>query len=552
MTPPEDPRLAQPAPEAKKRRPTIQYTGAPLLTERSIINCLIWLAGLILGPYLAIAAVSGNFSPLIVVGAIAFTTAVFGIWKDRVCVLPLIGLFLGGKLTFLPLQLSPGEISSLALVFYYLVSYVALQRQQIKTGPMFFFIPILVFTAITFSHEHNFGLRALGGGREGSRGAILIMLAGITYLCGVSVNTPSASFFSRIPLICLAGVILTAVPYTISTFIPSTAPYLALFTTDINTTALSSILSDSSDTNIVRNSGPAYVGVFLMSYLASTFPIYTWWRPNRWWVAGLGMVCFALVILGGFRSTLFDFSIIVITCTWCYSSWRTLILAPPVLLAAAVLLQVQNSHLVSLPGAAQRTLSFLPGDWDAEATSEAESSNEFRQRIIDVYIREDAAKSPLFGNGLSYDSDEFARMNYLAKTQETADRYYETKIYVTGKIFHTGWISLYDAVGLVGSAAFCFLALSQIWILSRSIFGSGRDRSSPLLPLKVWLVANLVSSLIGYFAVFGDVKAAFPTYCYYAIIVHHLFRLEKFGHVKESVAEDLAFRGVSRQRPVLA
>jgi hypothetical protein len=42
--------------------------------------------------------------------------------------------------------------------------------------------------------------------------------------------------------------------------------------------------------------------------------------------------------------------------------------------------------------------------------------------------------------------------------------------------------------------------------------------------------------LIAYFTVFGDIKLAFPSYCYLAILWAHLNRLELFGYNPPSVA----------------
>ena len=193
-----------------------------------------------------------------------------------------------------------------------------------------------------------------------------------------------------------------------------------------------------------------------MVYLVSVYPMGGWWRPNRWWVALLGIGCCLLVVMGGFRSGLSNFVLMVFAALWCHYSWRALTLLPPVVFVIFLTTAVQDSHLIKVPLAAQRSLAFLPGDWDPEVTGSTLSSNEFRQKIQQVYINEDLRKSPLLGNGFSYNSDEFQKMNYLAKTQDTVDGYYATKIFVVGKMFHTGWISVYDSVGLIGSAAFIF------------------------------------------------------------------------------------------------
>jgi hypothetical protein len=504
----------------------------PLLTERSIINFLIWVGALIAVPYLAVAAVNGNFIPIGVVAAIVLLALVFGVFQDKMCLLPLLAGFLQGRLNFIPFRLASADIAALSLVLYYIIAYVALQRKTIKTGPLVFFIPMLFFIAIVLYHEHDFGVRAFGSGREGAKGALFMELSFIAYLCGVSVNSPSAAFLTRIPLYCISVAVVSSIPYVLSTYLPSLSPYLSLITSNINGTAL----ADANSGEVVRNQATAGIGSFIMVYLMSFYPLHTWLRPGRWWIAFLGLACFASVIMGGYRGALFAFILTVLTAAVCHYSWRALVILPPMVFGIFLISAVQDSHIVKLPAAAQRSLDFLPGDWDPNVVSETESSNDFRDKIKNVYIREELKKSPFFGNGFSYDSDEFSQYNYLALTQETSDGYYGTKIFISGKMFHIGWISLYDSVGLVGGAAFLLFAGAVIWVTGQGIFGAQVDRQAPFYFLRIWIFCNALPPLIAYFTVFGDIKLAFPSYCYLAILWAHLNRLELFGYNPPSVA----------------
>ena len=510
-----------------------------MLTERSIINFLIWVGGLILGPYLVMSALSLNLAPILSVVAICFLVFVFGIGKDRICLLPLLGTFWAGRLNFLPLKLAPADTCALALLLYYFIAYLAVQRKAIKTGPAFFYLPILIIGAILLYHEHNFGLRSVGNGREGSRGAVFMLVACLGYLCGVSVNTPSPVFFRRFPFYCVLAVVFSTIPYVVTTYLPSTAPYFWRLTDNINGSAFTSdVLNEGG---IVRNQGQEAVGTAGMVYLISYYPLFTWWRPSRWWVALLGLGCCALVVMGGYRSAFVVFGFTILVGSWCYYSWRSFILLPPAVLAIFLATAAQDSHLVHLPLSAQRSLAFLPGDWDVEVMDNTLASNDFRQKIQHVYLQEDAAKSPFLGNGTSYDSDTFERFNDLAKTHETPDGYYQTKIFVTGKMFHIGWISVYDAVGLVGSAAFVFFLLSFVWVSGRMVFRASADRKSPLFPLKVWMLCNTLPAVVGYFTVYGDLKLTFPVFCYYAILWTQLDRLERLGYSTNTAVREVAF-----------
>ena len=528
--PPGDARLAL------VQRPT------PLLTERSIINFLIWTGGLILGPYLAITAVEYNFYPIGAFVAACAVVAVFAFMRDRMSILPLIGTFIAGKFNFIPvLHPAPTELFPLALVAYYFIAYVALQRKKFLTGPLYFFIPILILSAIILYHEHSFGVRAFSGsgGREGGRGAIFVLVATMAYLCGISLGSPSPRFLALTPLFCIAATLISAIPYTVTTYFPGTAPYFYIFTDSINDSAYSASMFDVGD--VVRNQAQASAGAAIMTFLLAYYPIYTWWRPQRWWIVALALGCIVLVVMGGYRSALAAFGFTILVAVWCYSSWRALALVFPVVIGIFLATSLQDSHIVHLPVSAQRSLAFLPGDWDPEILGSTTASNDFRQRIQQVYLKEDASKSPLLGNGLSFDTVDFENYNYLAQHHEMPDGYYGTKIFVTGKMFHSGWISLYDAVGLIGFAAFLSFMLSLIWVSGRMVLQKGVDRSSPLFPLKVWMFCNILPPCIGYFTVFGDFKNAFPGFCYIAILLVHLNRIEKFGYHARVPVREVAF-----------
>jgi hypothetical protein len=512
----------------------------PLLTERSIINFLIWTGGLILGPYLAVSTVEFNFIPIGLFAGVCGVALIFGAMRDRMCLLPLIGLFIAGKFNFIPvLHPAPSEFCPVAALAYYLIAYVALQRKKVLSGPLYFFIPIVMFALIILYHEHNFGLRSLGNGREGGRGAVFMLVAAVTYVCCVSISSPSPRFLAWTPIFCMVVASISALPYTITTYFPGASPYFFIVTDNINASAYAE--SAIGQTDVVRNQAQAGIGAAVMTVLLAYFPIYSWWRPHRWWVAIVALICIALVVMGGFRSALAGFGLTILVGASCYMGWRALFLLVPVVAGIFLATALQDSHAIRLPEAAQRSLSFLPGDWDPAVVASTDSSNEFRQKILHVYMTEDARKSPLLGNGISYDAADFERYNYLAKYHETPDGYYSTKIFVTGKIFHTGWISLYDAVGVIGFALFLFLGLSLVWVTGRMVFRKGVDHHSPLFPLKVWMFCNIFPGLVSYFTVFGDIKSQFPALCYYAILWAHLDRIERDGYRPAAPVREVSF-----------
>ena len=507
-----------------------------MLSERKIINGLMVIAGLILGPYLVASSLENNQVPILIFGCSAFLFLIFFVIGDAICIFPLLGVFLTLQLNFIPLGFTAQEVFSIVLILYYVVAYLAMRQRRINFGPAIFFIPSFVIAAIILYHDHKFGLHAFGGSENGSRAGVLVLIAILAYFSGINIPTPPIKLLRWLPWLCLVMTCITAFPLVLTTYIPSTAPFMFHITANVNVGAYFESLDEADSTGLGLDAAGGRAGflagiaVALQVFLLSHFPINTWWRPNRWFAVLLSFVCLWLVLIGGYRSGFVMYLLLIFLGALCYCTWRLIFFVPLAAIALLAFIMIQNEHPGSLrlPVAMQRSMSFLPGGkWDPEVSYSTQASNDFRQNIKRVYIQEYLYKSPWVGNGFAFDPHESDEMSKLAQTADTPDRYYEAKAFIVVKGFHTGWISLYDAVGLVGSAAFLFFGGSMVLVSGLFVFGRGADRKSPLYPLKVWIFCYLAQDIVGYFTVFGSFTATFPTFCAYAIILTHLRKIER-------------------------
>jgi len=472
--------------------------------------------------------------------------------KDSLCIAPLLASGIAGSLNFLPLPLSASQICCILLILYYITGYVIIRQKPIKLGNTKFFWPILIVTLLVLYNNHNLGLRVMGGDTEGAKPAFLIYLVVFAYFCGINIPTPSVALLSKVPLYYVILVSLSSIPYLLSTYIPGLSPYLFSVTNNVNIEAymITQLGAGSESEGVLgRLSALGPIGGALQLYLLCYYPIGTWLRPERWWVFGLSLICVALAIASGYRNTIFGFAMITLVAIWAYYSWRSLFLPVGVFIVMSICLIASNNNLIhvplkQLPMIAQRSLSFLPGDWDKEAIESGESSNKFRKNIQDVYIKEYMLKSPLTGNGFAINLKEFNSYGD-ALTKGTFGsgagvnaEYLQAKAFIVGKLYHTGWISVYDCVGIIGSIAFIALGWNEIAAIGYFIFGAKADRRSPLFPLYVWLLANIASMMICYFTVFGDFKDTFMNLCVYAIILTHLLDIKKTVDVPTILPDD--------------
>jgi hypothetical protein len=488
--------------------------------DRKFISAAIWILGAILGPLVLTSALQGNPIPLLALGGAIFLFLIIFVMKERAIALPVIGLFMGGRLNFLPFGLDLVAVLSLALIAYYFFAYFTMKQRNLTTGPYCLFIPIGVITAIVLFHTRKLGLYQLtGSAEEGSRPGLMMLLGAVTYFCGISIAPPPRKFLARLPYYCLVLSVLAAIPGMVTTFYPAIAPYLYYITDSVNVDAYKE--ANGYVTDIARNRAFASVGESLALFLLCWYPMYTWWRPNRWWVPLLLVIGFGLVVFGGFRSDVASFCILVMLAMWCYFSWRSLFVLPIVLAGTYALSFCVSGGLVPLPTVAQRSLSFLPGKWDPEATASANASVDFRNNIQTVYMREEMYKSPFIGNGFTFDRAKYQKYLDLAQTSETPDNYYQSKAFITARMYHIGWISVYDTIGLIGGIAFLAMLLAMLCIATYFILGRV-DPHDLFSRLKIWLFCNIWVQAIGFFTIFGDVRNTFTTLCAYALVLVHL------------------------------
>jgi len=508
-----------------------------MVTERTIVNGLIIGASVIFVPFLISSTLTIDYAPAFCMGTLAILVWSFFFLKDKLSIWPFIAGSIQGSLNFLPIPLTATHVFCILLILYYVTGYVLIRQKRVKVGKPGFFWPILIVTLIVLYHNHSLSGAVMGGEVEGGKPAILIYIVVIAYFCAINISNCSVRFLSRVPLYCLIASILSSIPFMLSTFFPSLAPILYYITDNVNLNAYMDTQATASDPNseggIGRLSVLGPLGGTLMLYLLCHYPIGTWLRPNRWWVAALALICTITVVASGYRSTVVGFSCLIISGTWCYYSWRVIILPTALCIAALILFIASSNNLINLPAnklplIVQRTLSFLPGDWDSEAVESAKVSNEFRQNIINVYLKENLTKSPWIGNGFDIDRKEYESLTIaLQRGQGNNDGgYLLSKTFIMGKAFHTGWLSVYDCVGIIGFISFLVLAWNVLVAAAHFVFKSTASRNSPLFPAYVWILCSALSMMITYFTVYGEFKTCFSALCIVAMVLSQLMDIE--------------------------
>jgi len=495
-----------------------------MVTERTIINALIIAASFILVPFIISESLTVDYLPaLVLVGAIFMVIAFFLI-KENLAICPFVGQSVIGALNFLPLALNATHVAAIFLILYYITGYVIIRQKPIKLGKGMILWPLALVGGIVLYHNHSLSLGSLGGASEGAKPAILMYLLLLAYFCSINLPTPSVRVLSRIPFYAVIATAVSSIPYLATTIVPSLAPYLYAVTDNVNVESYVDSVTGATSLSKLAAFGP--LGNCLQLYVVCRYPMGTWLRPERWWVIILSLCCLILVGSSGYRNNVFGYFAMLMVGAWCYYSWRAVILPAVLMVAVLVLLTASSNKIIDLPVRqlpliTQRTLSFLPGDWDPDALDSAKGSNEFRDNIQNVYMEEYMRRSPWLGNGFTIDVGEFTRYSDPQSRGKDVE-YAEAKLFIEGKMYHTGWISVYDCVGIIGTIGFVALAVNLMRLNARFLMGPKADKRSSLYPLYVWVFCNLVTGFAAYWTVFGSFPGEMTGLIVIAMVLSHL------------------------------
>jgi len=466
----------------------------------------VTVIGFLLAIFAAVLLVDGQYVPILVCFLVFGGVAAFFTLKNNMWIL--IAIFLASPITlnFLPIPFSLSELAVISSTAYIFFVTLLFEKGKISLGPRHLCFPLILIVLLIVYHWFGSGggFRVLGSANFGARRNFSMCLALVAFVVILSAPRKSAYLIKNLPLLFLGGTILGVAPFLLTSFFPFMSPYVNLISGNVNVEAYSQAMTQSNFTEggMGRIGQLSTLGVALQLCLLSYFPLTTWWRPNRWWVSVLALLALYFVIRSGFRSGLFYYVIISMAGAFFWLRWKSLLLWPPGL-TVLLLIGFMHGKAYQLPFSMQRTLSFLPLEFDTGVKESAKGSNDFRQQVQDLYLLQFAGKSPWIGNGFKFDALEVTQ--WVAFGADSAGEGDPIRRFITKKDFHIGWISVYDSIGVIGFGFFlwfCWSLMYEGW----KLIPKSRDYVNPLKP---WLFCYLMKEIVAFFAVFGAIQNIF-------------------------------------------
>jgi len=484
------------------------------ITVQKILTSLIAFGFFIASPWLISEAIVGNFIPLAFLAGGGVLILFFFVLRDRSWMIIPFCLPIQGRFNFLPLNFNMQEVATIA-VFSYLILQIVMGRQIFwRLGPAVVWIPLAGLLAILFYHwvrSGDIGIRSLGGAGWGGRKYVLIFLTALTL--PILHSSPNISWrdLQKIPFLYFCGVFVDLVPDTFTTLVPASAPYIFRFFSSVNIgeygKAFAGNYGGSGGVTRFAAFGPLGSSIVLM--LFSYIPFNTWLSYTRMWVYPVFIVSFVMSAFSGYRTNVFNFVLQSLGGVFCWIRFRVLFLIPVGAFFIFTVI-IFNSVVIPLPLGIQRSLSFLPGDWDSQAKEEARISSMWRDKMTSLFYREYFNKAPLFGYGYQYDKGyalDSTSSFFGLKTMSIADEFSDVRNFIEMRQPHEGEIHALLVSGIIGSLFFIIFCITSL-IFSAKVFFPSQKNSA--CPVEIWSFCILLSSSVSFFVVYGDYSTTLP------------------------------------------
>jgi len=502
------------------------------LTAQKVMLALITLSFFVAAPWLTSETLSGNTTPLIsLFGVGLLLLFVYGL-GDRCWMIIPFCLSIEGNLNFIPLTFSIQELTIMVVLIYVIFRMIFGLNVQWKIGPPFLWLPLAGVVAVVFYHwisSGDIGIKLLGGTGWGGRKYFKVFIAALSIPLLASFPGIRIQDLQKVPLLYFLGAFVDIAPDLLTTFIPASAPLVWRFYSGINLGEYGDSLRGNfvGDKGITRFGALAKLGSALGLASLCYFPARTWLHPNRLWVLPTILIGGLLCAISGFRNTIFRYSVSLMAGLFAMMRFRAFLLLP-LAAAAGLAIALTQGKVFDYPLQIQRSLNFLPGEWDAQATSEAKGSSEWRAQITTLFFREFFQKAPLIGQGYHYRA-ELAKQEtdaYLAiaqRQQDAGDEFADARRYIEMRQPHEGPVHILLVTGSVGAFFFVAYCLALFFYSFGSV---NRTPSRDVTPVQIWAVASLSPLILGFFIVFGDLTNFLIQVCPVSILLYRFERLK--------------------------
>jgi len=404
-------------------------------------------------------------------------------------VLTIASSFLGGTFPILRGQFTPFQILMAMGLVKFVVEDLILRRTRIKLPNRYDLFMILGFMTVITIHgiQDRFGMRFLGSTVWGGRHYVNVFV-GLAAFFVIRSIPMKPQLWAKFPYVVLAIAGFDLLIAVITTISPNSIYYIYPFYSAVSSSGLQEIIGGGLDVT-QRIGAFGNFGFILMTIVLAGVSLRAILHPSNFFRILAAMLATVGVLFSGFRSSVLNTFILLITTGIRDLRAGALALLP----AIAVIfftLSVVNSEVVALPKQIQRSLAFLPGEWDNDMTRDVEGSNDFRRQIWTLWSRQYFPAQPLFGRGFGFQAEWTKRSVYYGDATD------HRQMVETGNI-HNGFLAALDTFGIIGTIFFVAWNVSLLVRALRVRFDKSGGDYFAYRFLALYLAVSIISYWIG-------------------------------------------------------
>jgi len=465
-----------------------------------VVLCVAGIGSLFLGS--AVAQSEFNTVAGFVVGAIALT--VYLLLGKNVWVLIPIFAYWTGNIGILPIPFSVNNLVVGFVLFCWILNILS-RRENLRFSLKSLDVAILVLLVVlTIGYIRNpVGIAILGGNSAGARPYFEMGMGLMAYIMLSSIRV-DATWINRVAYLTVISCAILAIGSAVAYFIPSvgliSSRVYSGFAPDLN-----AIITMEVGAGITRAGYLTPLAITITALLyAKRAPLMniSLRHPLRPVFLGIAIVC---SLLSGFRGALGSQAgfFVIGSIMW----WKGKGFALSMFIAATIVAGVfVVSMLIELPFGVQRSLSFLPGDWDHQLVTNTQRSNEFR---FDMWHRawyEDGIKDVWLGDGYRIPMSQLAYQKNLMAAGYVNEEERITYYLITGDL-HSGPLSTIKYVGVLGLTMFLILSI-MIAVQAWKLWNYAISKNNHLL--IGFYVMPMIYFPVAYVFIFGSFRIDLP------------------------------------------
>jgi hypothetical protein len=449
--------------------------------------------------------------------AVVPVAVIFVKLKTNIWVLLPIGWYLTGRLPWLPLPFTVRDLCFMAVIFFFTLFFATRAfpwKRKLSTLDYLIYIN-LAYLATVFA-RNPVGFWAMQSSMVGGRPYFEIGLAfgAFLILSRVQISDFLAKAF---PLFFVIPAWCVGILDVIGRVIPQTGYVLNSIYSGVGTGGATAAFQAEAELGTTRMTGLQNAGVSSILTLCAKYNPITLISPLYPHRVVMLTIAFGAIFLSGFRSVLLFAFLAFLLSSILRGHLKDLWVASGIALFALILLISMQGTVLQLPLTMQRALSWLPGDWNTEAVTDAEESSRWRFEMWGWAWNDNRIlRDRTWGQGFGLSIDD---MNLIASSLIAgqgggsllggSDR---ENFMITGS-FHSGPLSAIKYIGVVGLALYYPLMCYMAWLAWRICI---KARDTKAFTLALFVGIPIIYEPFNFVVVFGGLDSNYSQLLFWA------------------------------------